>query len=71
MDRANSEGLPRNQLLWALSQPRFVLRARKMDACLLCCAHRVNEAGLCESCHASLSDEELRVVERWLIGIGP
>lgn len=71
MERLNSEGYPRDRLPWVLTQARFVLEARRIDACLLCRAHRVNEAGLCNACHAALTDAELRLVERWMNGTGP
>ncbi|MCW5943511.1 MAG: hypothetical protein KIS66_14860 [Fimbriimonadaceae bacterium] len=71
MERLNSEGFPRDRLLWVLTQPRFVREARRIDACLLCRAHRVNDAGLCDACHATLSDAEMRLVERWMNGTGP
>jgi hypothetical protein len=69
--RFNSEGIPRDQLGWALAQPKFVLNARKINACLLCRRNHVNEAGLCEVCWALLSDEELALATRWTSGAMP
>ncbi len=69
--RLNPEGIPRDQLRYALSQRRFVMTARRIDACLLCRNPRVNESGLCEVCYALLTDEELRLASRWLSGEGP
>lgn len=71
MERLNSEGLPRWKLVWALGQPRLVAKARAMNRCLLCRKSQVNEAALCDSCTAVLDDEELRLVERWMGGVGP
>lgn len=70
-DRSNSEGVPRHQLRWILRRAEFVRQARKIDRCLLCCAARVNEAGLCEGCCALLDPEEHLLVERWRAGVGP
>ena len=71
MDRLNTQGIPRRQLAWALTQPRHVKKAVKEDACLLCRAKSVNESGLCDACYALLTEEELRTAERWLSGVGP
>jgi hypothetical protein len=71
MDRVNSLGIPRDSLGWALRQPRIVRLARRQDACLLCCAKGVNEAGLCTACTSLLRDDELALAERWMSGIGP
>jgi len=71
VDRLNSEGIRRSELKWALTQRRIVLTARRIDACLLCRRNRVNEAGLCDICHATLTDEELVAEEKWLRGTGP
>lgn len=69
--RINSTGLHREDLLWALQQENLVMKARQRDSCLLCRASRVNEAGVCRTCHALLRDEELRIVERWMSGNAP
>lgn len=71
MDRVNSQGLPRHQLAYVLTQPRHVRKAIKEDACLLCRTKGVNEAGLCDACYALLDDKELKLAERWLSGVGP
>lgn len=71
MDRLNSQGIPRQQLLWTLGQRRHVLKALKEDACLLCRKGGLNEAGLCDMCYALLNDNELSAAERWLSGVGP
>lgn len=71
MDRLNGEGIPRHHLLLALKNRKVVLDARRIDACLLCRNRRVNEAGLCDSCYAVLDGEELRLVNRWMAGVGP
>lgn len=71
MDRVNSQGIPRKQLTWVLTQPRHVKKAIRENACLLCRSNGVNEAGLCDMCYALLTDEELRLAEKWLGGVGP
>lgn len=71
MDRLNSQGIPRQKLLWTLGQSRLVKKAVKEDSCLLCRADRVNEAALCELCYSQLNDDELRAVDKWLSGVGP
>lgn len=71
MDRLNGEGIPRNQLEWALTQRKMVLTARKINSCLLCCSKPVNEGGICDVCMAILNDKELKLVERWMGGTGP
>jgi hypothetical protein len=48
-----------------------VAKAIKEDACLLCRSKGVNEAALCDACYALLDEEELKLAERWLSGIGP
>lgn len=58
-------------LEWTLKQRRHVNKAIKENACLLCRAQNVNEAGLCDTCYALLDDKELKVAERWLAGVGP
>lgn len=47
------------------------MRARKEDACLLCRTKGVNEAALCDTCFALLTDAELSIAEKWLSGVGP
>ena len=71
MDRMNAEGIPRDQLLFALKDRRYVASACKIDSCLLCRRNRVNEAGLCQVCWTMLSDEEMAQGTRWLVGVGP
>lgn len=71
MDRVNAQGIPRQQLEWTLKQRRHVNKACREDACLLCRASGVNEAGVCDTCYALLNDKELTIAERWLSGIGP
>jgi hypothetical protein len=71
VERLNSEGILRKDLMWALAQRRIVVTARRIDACLLCRRNRVNEAGLCEVCNASLTEEEHELVEKWMRGTGP
>lgn len=71
MDRLNSEGIIRADLIWVLMRKDLVAAARKTDSCLLCRAHRTNEAGLCESCYATLDDPELDLAERWMSGASP
>lgn len=70
-DRLNSEGIQRHKLIQALGERRVVLSARRIDSCLLCRAHNVNEAGLCAMCWSQLTDEEIALGQRWLIGQGP
>jgi hypothetical protein len=69
--RLNGEGIIRSDLPWVLTQRRFVLRARKNDRCLLCCAPEVNEAGLCDNCYCQLPADELALAEKWMSGVGP
>ena len=71
MHRLNSEGIPRDQLILALKDRRAVATARRINSCLLCRRIGVNEAGLCVVCYGMLNDEELRLAERWLRGVGP
>jgi len=71
MERLNSEGIPRDQLLLALKDRKMVLTARRFDTCLLCRRRGVNEAGLCAVCWALLNDEELKQGTRWVTGVGP
>jgi hypothetical protein len=72
LDRLNTEGLAREKLMYALQhRADWVRVARRMDRCLLCCAGRVNEAGLCDLCYGQLNDAELRLAESWLAGRMP
>lgn len=71
MDRWNPEGLPRDQLLFFLKRPDRVMAARKNNRCLLCCQSPVHEGGLCDRCTPFLNDEERRIVERYMAGVGP
>jgi hypothetical protein len=71
VERLNAEGILRKDLKWALSQRRIVLAARRINSCLLCRRANLNEAGLCDVCNASLTEEELELVERWRRGTGP
>jgi hypothetical protein len=71
MDRLNSEGIPRDQLAYALTNVKMVNFARDTDACLLCCRKNVNEAGLCRWCYSSLDEPEIKLAVRWTSGIGP
>lgn len=47
------------------------MTARRINTCLLCRRRGVNDAGVCDVCNASLTEEELRLVEKWLRGTGP
>lgn len=71
VDRLNEEGVPRDQLLAALKRPDLVEFARKHDRCMVCGRKRVNEAGVCPGCYATLGDAELKIAERWLAGAMP
>lgn len=72
MDRLNSEGINRDQLIWTLRNPRLVLSARRINSCLLCRRIGVNEAALCEVCYALISDpEEQRLINNWMTVGGP
>jgi hypothetical protein len=72
VERLNPEGIPRDDLRYALTQRRFVMSARRMNSCMLCKRIGVNETGLCEVCYGLLDDpEELRLANRWLTGEGP
>ncbi len=68
VDRVNSEGVLRQELAWHLKEGRFVKQARRQDSCLVCCASKVNEAGLCDVCYSNLTEEELLLATRWLAG---
>lgn len=69
--RINSEGIPRDDLIWAWSRPDIVRQARRTDSCLLCRRPHVNEAALCDCCWATLDDNELRHATRWTMGMRP
>ncbi|MFI5385684.1 MAG: hypothetical protein ACHQ50_06135 [Fimbriimonadales bacterium] len=71
MVRLNSEGIRRDELGWALTQHRIVKAARKINSCLLCRRIGVNEAGLCDVCSATLTDQEAALLELWRRGTGP
>ena len=71
MDRLNSEGIPRSQLLYALGNRKMVEFARQTNACLLCCRKGVNEAGLCQWCYSALDAPELQAAVKWTSGVGP
>lgn len=72
MDRLNSEGIRRQELLVALKDRKQVLTARRINSCLLCRRFGVNAAGLCEICYSMLDDgPELKAAERWLRGDAP
>ena len=71
MERLNSEGIFRSDLLFVLGQSDRVRTARRIDACLLCRRKRVNESGLCDVCYTQLDGAELRLANRWLSGEGP
>ena len=71
MDRDNSEGIVRSDLIWVLKRRDLVKVAVRADKCLLCRASRINAAGLCESCYGLLNDPELDLAERWLGGATP
>lgn len=71
MDRVNSEGIKRDALEWVLTRRDLVMRARRINSCLLCCQGPVHEAGLCYVCSVLLSEKEQVLVERWMSGAGP
>lgn len=71
MSRIHREGVPRDDLLIALRTKSMVITARETDTCMLCCAKKVNDAGICQMCMPLVSDEELKVIERWMAGVGP
>jgi hypothetical protein len=71
MDRVNSAGILRSDLLQALQSPAMVRNARVTDTCILCRRNKVNAAGLCEVCYSLLNGAELRLATRWLSGEGP
>lgn len=72
VDRLNSEGIRRRDLLVALKDRRQVTGARFINSCLLCRRPNVNLAGLCDICYSSLEDgPELRLAERLLRGEFP
>lgn len=67
-DRLNPEGIPRSDLIWALTERRFVRMARRLDKCLLCRRGQVNESGICGVCWATLEEDELKLALKWLSG---
>ncbi len=69
--RLNPEGIPRNQLMYALGNREMVAFRRKMDSCFLCCRPDVNEAGLCRYCYSALDTPEIQAAVRWTSGVGP
>jgi len=71
MDRFNSEGILRHNLVQTLKDRRAVGTARRIDTCLLCRRSGVNESGLCEMCYGMLDGEEFVLAERWISGKGP
>lgn len=71
MERLNSEGIRRSDLKFALTQPRVVLSARRLDSCLMCKNGSVNESGLCAVCFMLLSEDEFNLAQRWVTGEGP
>ncbi len=71
MDRLHPQAVPREHLGWALTQERIVKRAVRDDLCMLCCAKRVNEAGLCDVCYSGLNATEFQEAEKWLTGARP
>lgn len=71
MERWNSEGIPRDQLMFTLQQGYAVKVAIRIQKCMLCRSQGVNEAGLCHMCMTFLSDEESRLVERFMNGMEP
>jgi len=71
MDRVNSEGIRRSDLIWVLKRRDLVREARRTDSCLLCCSNKTNAAGLCENCYGLLNDPELDLAERWMGGATP
>ena len=71
MPRIHREGILRGDLLIALRTKSKVITARETDTCMLCCAKKVNDAGICQMCMPLVSDEELKVIERWMAGVGP
>lgn len=71
MDRWNSEAMPRDQIAYALTRRDWVRVAVRTDACLICKGPKVNEAGICSVCVATLTDVEIQLVEKWMSGVGP
>lgn len=71
MERVNSEGIRRVDLRLALRTRRMVAEARRVDTCLLCRRHKVNEAGLCDVCYSTLEGDELELAVAWMRGVGP
>ena len=71
MERVNSEGIPRHDLAHYLRDRKSVIGARRIDTCMLCRRHKVNEAGLCDYCYSALDGEEARLAAVWLSGQGP
>lgn len=69
--RINPEGIPRDQLVWALGQARIVQEAVRTDRCLLCRDPKVNEAGLCSVCWTYLTAAETELALNWTSGVMP
>jgi len=69
VERWNSEGIPRDQLMWALTQRPVIRSFRKLDSCMLCRRKGVNEAALCEACFSMLDGIEFDSAQQWLSGV--
>jgi hypothetical protein len=68
MRRFNSEGIERRRLADVLVDGRLVREARIRGACMLCKGRPVTDAGLCEGCLASLTDDEIRLATPFIEG---
>jgi hypothetical protein len=51
-------GVPRDRVLDALKNPRFVANAVKIRKCFQCYADDIDVTGLCLICRSFLTDEE-------------
>ena len=69
MDRLNSEGIWRHDLLLTLKTPHLVNAARDKDRCLLCARNGLNAAGLCDICYSQLNGEELIWATKYMNGM--
>lgn len=71
MSRWNAEGIPVSDLHWVLRREDLVRARRRVGKCFVCCESNINEAGLCEVCLSLLSDDLVRMVEKWRQGMVP
>lgn len=59
-------GVPRDLVLEALQNPRFIGRAVRSGRCFMCRQPEVDRSGLCLVCRTFLSDEEREAARVYL-----